>query len=134
MQDTPTKTADEGELKALRRTSLVTRRSSSVNAGELAALAQTPPPKSTPITDEEAEVLEKAKEAREMEHEKEQFEKSIEKAERRKSRRSEAEVEVAKADVDVKKIIARRSSVELNPPREEPEEPAEDKVSRRSHW
>ncbi|QDZ21655.1 PH domain-containing protein [Chloropicon primus] len=110
----PKSSVDKNELNALRKTSLVTRRSSSFNSGEIAKMAQTPSPKSTPLTPEEADVIEKAKETRAKEQEKEEFEKSIDKATRRKSRVSEASLEVAKGEVDIKKEIARRSTKEMN--------------------
>lgn len=132
-QSTPTKSSvDKGELKELRRTSLVSRRSSSFNAGEIAKLAQTPPPKATPITNEEAKSIEKAKSEREKEQHKEKFEKEVEKEARRRSRMSDAKQEVAQGEVDIKKEVARRVSMDVaSPPVNVYDEDDEDKAFKR---
>ncbi len=108
------KSVDEGEINELKEKSIVTRRSSSFNTGEMAKMAQTPPPKASPITHSDVAVITQAKGKREKEKKKEKLEKHMEKESRRKSRVSEAQEDVAKGAVDIKKEIARRSSADFS--------------------
>lgn len=106
-------------MKDLRKKSIVTRRSSSLNTGEIAKAVQeateetakglsTPPP-------QEVAVITQAKGNREKAAQKEKKEKEKELTEGRKSRASEALEEVKRGSVDIKQEVERRNSAAFSP-------------------
>lgn len=100
--------------KREKQASIVTRRSSSFETGEIAKLTLSPP-KSPPITNDEVAVITKAKGEREKNIKKKKIEDHVETLARRQSRASEAEKEVAQGKLDVKKEVKRRSSAAFSP-------------------